>query len=29
MQNKKKRATKKNITLKAPKLKGGTQKQKY
>jgi hypothetical protein len=29
MQNKKKRATKKNIKLKAPKLKGGTKRQKY
>lgn len=28
MQNKKKRATKKNIKIQAPKLKGGTQKQK-
>ena len=29
MQNKKKRATKKNTNLKAPKLKGGTKRQKY
>jgi hypothetical protein len=29
MKNKKKRATKKNIKQKAPKLKGGTKKQKY
>jgi hypothetical protein len=29
MQNKKKRATKKNIKLAAPKLKGGTKRQKY
>ena len=29
MQNKKKRATKKNIKLTAPKLKGGTKRQKY
>jgi len=29
MQNKKKRATKKNIKLKSPKLKGGTKRQKY
>jgi hypothetical protein len=28
MQNKKKRATKKNVKLKAPKLKGGTKRQK-
>jgi hypothetical protein len=29
IQNKKKRATKKNIKLKAPKLKGGTKKHKF
>lgn len=29
IQNNKKRATKKNIKLKAPKLKGGTKRQKY